>query len=622
MSTTAPRVIELLAPARNADIATAAIDHGADAVYIGASHHGARHAAGNSLEDIRRVVEYAHRFLARVYVTVNTLIYDDELESVRQLVAELYRAGVDAIITQDMALLEMDIPPVALHASTQCDIHTPRRARFLQDAGFSQLVLARELTLDEIRAIRAVTTVPLEAFVHGALCVSYSGNCQASLLATGRSANRGECAQMCRLPYDLIDGNGNRVVTGKHLLSLRDMNRLEHLDSMIDAGIDSFKIEGRLKDIDYVKTVVSAYSDRLDNIIASRPAGSIRRRALGRSIRTFTPDLADTFNRGYTEYFLTTPRPSGHMASFDTPKSAGIDIGVVKSVGPRFITVDTTSTLANGDGLTYYTPAGKLSGFRINRVDGSRLYLTEIPRDIKPGTRLYRNLDIKRDIAMNRNTARRVIDVDMTLRLDVSETHLALDIWLPGTSTIATATVPLQEPRATARKPQREIRHDNLAKLGDTPYRLSSLTDNVPDSLFIPLSLLATLRRDAVQVLDRALRASYPMEHRAPHVESHPRLEQTSTTYSDNIANHLAVDFYRKAGATEITPALEVNTPTGKTRVMVTRYCLRREMGYCLKTPAGKQLKEPLTLRSNYGDMPIEFDCKNCNMHLYAVKKS
>lgn len=644
-----PRILELLAPARNADIAIAAIDHGADAVYIGASHHGARHAAGNSIDDIKRVVEYAHRFRARVYVTVNTIIYDNELEGVKKLITDLYHAGVDAIIVQDMAILEMDLPPIALHASTQCDIHTPERARFLQDAGFSQLVLARELTLDEIRAIRRATTVPLEAFVHGALCVSYSGNCQASLLATGRSANRGECAQMCRLSYDLIDGDGNRVSTDKHLLSLRDMNRLNQLDSMIDAGIDSFKIEGRLKDIDYVKTVVSAYSDRLNDIIASHPQGTLKRRALGRSIRTFTPDLNDTFNRGFTDYFLASPSPAAHMATFDTPKSAGVKIGTVVSVKDRFIIVKTSAELANGDGLTFYDSKGKLAGFRANKVESNKIFPTEMPRDLKPGTTLYRNLNIKRDVAMNRNTARRIIDVDMTLRsthyVDLgqvdppvrassstfiesapqvkgasSSTVLALDISLPGTSITATATIEI--PVAQARTPQAVARQNTLSKLGDTPYTLSTLIDLVDKSLFIPLSLLATLRRDATQALDTALKASYPMEYRRPSDGTVPSLGREDTTYADNIANHLAADFYRQAGATDIVPALEVQAPAGKTRVMVTRYCLRRELGRCLKTPEGKKLKGPLTLRSNYGDMPLEFDCKNCHMHVFATKKA
>lgn len=615
-----PRLLELLAPARNADIAIAAIDHGADAVYIGAAHHGARHAAGNSIDDIRRVVDHARLYDARVYVTLNTLVYDDELTAVERLATSLYHAGVDALIVQDMSLLRLDLPPIALHASTQCDIRTPHRARFLQDAGFSQLVLARELTLDEISAIRSATTVPLEAFVHGALCVSYSGNCQASCMATGRSANRGECAQMCRLPYDLIDGNGNRVLTGKHLLSLRDMNRIESLSAMIDAGIDSFKIEGRLKDADYVKTVVSAYSDRLDAIIAARGDGMLRRRSRGRVTRSFTPALDLSFNRGYTDYFLHRRRPGGLMAGFDTPKSAGTPVATVtRSIG-RTLTIKSDTTLANGDGLTYFDPRGELHGFRLNRVDGNTLYPAS-PVSIKPGTRLYRNHDARREALMARtDTARRVIDVTMTLRTAADGRTLALDIAMAGDGQGAAASVTLDAPPDKARSPQHEVRRNTLAKLGDTPYSLARLDDRIDGNTFVPLSVLTSLRRDAVAALDAARRASAQLElRRRP--ASAPALGRTGTDYTDNIANRVAADFYREAGAMSISPAIELEQPAGRTRVMLTRYCLRRELGRCLRTPDGSGLAGPLTLRGIYGDMPLEFDCANCEMSVFFDKK-
>ncbi|MDE5635474.1 MAG: U32 family peptidase, partial [Muribaculaceae bacterium] len=370
---------------------------------------------------------------------------------------------------QDMALLEMKLPPIALHASTQCDISGPGRARFLEQAGFSQLVLARELTLEEIKAVRKATTVPLEAFVHGALCVSYSGNCQASQVITGRSANRGECAQICRLPYDLIDGAGNRVLSGKHLLSLRDMNRLEWLGEMVDAGVDSFKIEGRLKDADYVKTVVSAYSRELDRIVSERPG--LRRRSRGRVTRTFEADLDGSFNRGYTDYFLHHRRPSVSMASIDTPKAVGTPVGVVTRVAGREITVRSHVELANGDGLTFFSHTGQLQGFRVNRVEGSTLYLQSKIDGLVTGTRLFRNHDIRREAMLARTTARRVIDVDMTLRLASGGRLLALDIALAGNRSFeVTTTVPLGQPFSTARTPQHKARQETLSKLGNTVY--------------------------------------------------------------------------------------------------------------------------------------------------------
>ncbi len=613
-----PRVLELLAPARNADIAIAAIDHGADAVYIGAAHHGARHAAGNSLDDIARVVEYAHRFDARVYVTLNTLVYDNETVAVKQLVDELYRIGVDALIVQDMALLEMSLPPIALHASTQCDIRTPERARFLQDAGFSQLVLARELTLDEIKEVRAATTVPLEAFVHGALCVSYSGNCQASQVITGRSANRGECAQMCRLPYDLIDGDGNRVIAGKHLLSLRDMNRIKWLGEMIDAGIDSFKIEGRLKDIDYVKTVVSSYSQELDRIVASRP--ELTRRSKGRVMRTFEASLADSFNRGYTDYFLHNRRPSVSMASIDTPKSAGVPVGTVKRVNGKTVEVKSDVEFANGDGLTYFDRSGKLCGFRVNRADGNKLQLTA-PADLRPGTRLFRNHDARREAMMARTTARRVLDLDMVLRPVGNGSRIALDITLHEMPRCtATATAVVADPSALARTDQTAARRDALAKLGGTSYSLLSLDDRLGPDFFVPMSVITSLRREALGVLEVARRASYCREVRRYSTVT-PALEHTSLDYTDNVANRLADRFYRRAGATEIEPAIECAKPRPGTRVMLTRYCLRRELDRCLRTPQGSLLKGPLKLRGAGFEFDLNFDCARCEMSLHTPTK-
>lgn len=611
------RTLELLAPARNADIAIAAIDHGADAVYIGAAHHGARHAAGNSIDDIKRVVDYAHTFDARVYVTLNTLVYDDEINAVKELVKELYRAGVDALIVQDMSLLVMDLPPIALHASTQCDIRTPERARFLQDAGFTQLVLARELTLDEIKQIRAATTVPLEAFVHGALCVSYSGNCQAGQAVMGRSANRGECPQMCRLPYDLIDGKGNKVISSKHLLSLRDMNRLNSLGDMIDAGIDSFKIEGRLKDADYVKTVVDTYSRELDRIVASRP--DLRRRSRGRVTRLVETDLSQTFNRGYTDYFLHRRRPDDiKMASTDTPKSAGVPVGKVTAVKGRTVTVSGNNTFSNGDGLTYFDRTGKLCGFRVNRAEDNTLHLATSV-DLQPGTQLYRNHDVQREAVMARTTATRVNDLDMVLRPLDNGKRIALDVTLHDNSSVsATATADVPDPDAIARTDQSKARRDTLGKLGGTPYALHSLDDTVPAQLFIPVSTIASLRRKAIETLALSLKASYRYERRRPTNVS-PLLDRKHLDYTDNVANALARQFYKQAGAESIDPALELTKARPGTRVMLTRYCLRRELGYCLRTPRGNSLAGPLTLRGAGFDLRLDFDCAKCEMSVFTT---
>ena len=368
--TTTPQSVELLAPARDLETAMAAIAHGADAVYMGAMRFGARRSAGNSVDAIRRAVEYAHKYSAKVYATVNTIVYDDELDDVGKLIGELYHAGVDALIVQDMGILRMDIPPIQLHASTQCDIRTVDKAKFLENAGFSQLVLARELTVEEIRAIRAAVDVPLEYFVHGALCVSYSGRCHASCALTGRSANRGECAQICRLPYDLSDERGV-VERGKHLLSLKDNNQSDRLEALLDAGVTSLKIEGRLKDVAYVKNVTAYYSERLNDICRRNPQRYCRSSS-GRCRYTFEPDPAKSFNRGFTHYFSVGRTPDGELAAPISPKSIGERVGTVVSSKGRTVAVRSDKSFANGDGFVYFD-AQELKGFRANRIDGNRI---------------------------------------------------------------------------------------------------------------------------------------------------------------------------------------------------------------------------------------------------------
>lgn len=608
--------IELLAPARDASVAIAAINHGADAVYIGAPSHGARAAASNSIADIARVCDYAHGFDARVYVTVNTLVYESELRDVERLVADLYGVGVDALIVQDLALLRLDLPPIALHASTQCDIRTPERARFLQDLGFSQLVLPRELTLDEIRAVRAATSVPLEAFVHGALCVSYSGDCRASLMCGGRSANRGECAQICRLPFSLADADAGRIlIENKHLLSLRDLNRLDALADMISAGISSLKIEGRLKDEAYVKNVVSAYDQAL------RALG-VARASRGTVDRTFTPDLSRTFNRGYTSHFLRTSMPApGALAAFESPKSLGLPVAVVKSVSGRRIELkNLREPLANGDGLNFTTGAGAVCGFRVNRFQPpATVFTADAVANLRPGATLRRSFDKAfADALAPADTAVRTIPLDLTLRQAGGVIVLETD---DGTA----ATIPA-DGLAPARTPQLDARRNLLGRLGDTVYRLRSLADLVGPDIFIAPSALAQLRRALVEMLDAGARARFSRPLRAPERTEAAWPEGASLTFHANVANSLAESLYRAHGVSgTIQPALETSRPdtTDGLTVMTTRYCLRRELGACLRdlSTAKKLPANLLLLSQNLPALRLAFDCRNCQMNIQLTSK-
>ncbi len=614
-----PRYIELLAPARNADIAIAAIDCGADAVYIGAPRNGARASATNSIDDIAQVVCYAHKFGARVYVTVNTIIYDDELADVEQMISRLYHIGVDALIVQDMGILRMNIPPIALHASTQCDTRDSAKAKFLEQVGFSQIVLARELTINEIKEIHSHVTVPLEAFIHGALCVSYSGDCHASWALKGRSANRGECAQICRMPWQLTDAEGRVISThhGEHLLSLRDMNRSNSIEQLLDAGVSSFKIEGRLKDIDYVKNVVTYYRRRLDEIIDLHPE-KYRRQSLGTTRIDLKPDLAKTFNRGYTDYFLHG-NPSTGIASMASPKSIGEPVGKVVSVKGGTIVASLSPPLANGDGMGYFSADGVFHGFRLNRVDGSRLYpASEV--NIPQGTTLWRNRNKRWDDEMQQAVPQRIIPITMTLRGADSQV-IVLDIsYQRVNGTKATVSTTLSQDFIEAKTPQESQRMRVMSKLGDTIYQLEALNDLLGER-FVPASTLTQLRRDGIELLNRTIRSTHPFSYRRNENHQAPLPRGTVITYHDNVANELARRFYHEHGATSIESALETDKSgvASETRVMTTRYCLRRELGACLKTPAGKNLpvgdlylnNGPLRLRAHC-------DCAACRMTLYT----
>ena len=591
--------LELLAPAKNADIAIQAILCGADAIYMGASSHGARRAAANSIDDMRRVVDFAHQYNAKVYATVNTIIYDSELREVEKLISDLYRIGVDALIIQDMGILRMDIPPIELHASTQCDIRDVEKARFLSEVGFSRLVLARELSLAEISAIHAAVPSSLEAFIHGALCVSYSGDCRASFMNNGRSANRGECAQICRLPYDLVDSRGNVLKRESHLLSLRDLNRSNSIADMAEAGVSSFKIEGRLKDEAYVKNTVAAYSRILDRLVEDSD-GKYVRQSIGRSRPGFNPSLDKTFNRGYTPYFLSGKAPSKGLASFGSPKAIGVKIGKVLSCTPKIITAELSASLANGDGLGYFNKDGIFTGFRLNRVDGSKLYPAS-PQAIPAGTVLYRNRDKEFDDVIAAAQPVRTIDENMVLRL-VYDNRICLELSdNDGNAVTVTTTLERIDPAVT---PQESPRRRILDKLGGTIYHAGKIIDLV-GNYFIPASVLAQLRRDGVEKLDMARRINYKFGYRLPENMDVAFPKGDVLTIHDNVANRLAQEFYKSHGVTKVMPAVEVERPSGEIPVMTTRYCLRKE------------LPSDLYLVSGSVRMRVEFDCKNCRMNLY-----
>ena len=609
---TKPRALELLAPAGNVEIGRQAIVHGADAVYIGGSSHGARAKASNSVDDIARLVDFAAPYGVKIYVTVNTIVYDAELRQVEKLVGDLYRIGVDALIVQDMSLLRLDIPPIALHASTQCDTRDAAKARFLADCGFSQIVIARECSLAETAEICRAVDVPVEAFVHGALCVSYSGDCRASYAIGGRSANRGCCAQVCRMPFDLIDGDGSVVARDRHLLSLRDLNRLNDLEAMAAAGVSSFKIEGRMKDASYVKNVTAAYRAALDRLIQSNPDKYFRP-SRGIEQIDFRPQLQKSFNRGFTDYF-THGRPSAPLAFFDSPKSIGERVGSVVSSSRNTLTAHLEAALNNGDGLTFRCSDGSIVGGRLNRIDGNRLIMQK-PLSLPKGTPVYRNSDIRWDDMLSRPTATRTVPIAVELTV-APDGRFVLSGRIIDENVEVTVTTDFMA--MPAQKSGTEARRKTLSKLGDTPYRLAEFTDRCDDR-FIPLSELTAMRRKLTDALTDTIKARKPLELRRPMKEG-LRLERRLTVH-DNVANVEAEKFYRGLGATVTERAAEVSGPVkpGST-VMTTRYCLRREMGACLKEGGAEKLKEPLKLVTGPNRFELEFDCRNCRMNVIFSK--
>lgn len=607
------RTIELLAPARDAEIGIEAIKHGADAVYIGPENFGARAVACNSTGDIERLAQFAHQYCAKVYATVNTILYDNELHDVERLITALYRVGVDAIIVQDHGILRLDIPPIALHASTQCDLRTPGKARFLASLGYSQLVMARELTIKEIAEIHnAVPQVPLEAFVHGALCVSYSGRCQVSQVLKGRSSNRGACAQMCRLPYDLEDADGNTILKNKHLLSLRDFNASHHLLEMLEAGVSSFKIEGRLKDAAYVKNVVAYYRQRLDEIIAAHP-NLYRRASVGASTFPFSPDLNKSFNRSFTSYFLSGRflANGNSMASLQTPKSMGESLGTVIHAHGKVLKIDTHDRLANGDGVSYFTATGEYAGFRVNKVEGEKVILKDAVK-IPVGTKLYRTSDKMFEDTLAKPSAERRIAVDAQLRYVQDSLVLKLIDERGCEVTHCVAPIVLE----TAKSSQEERQQEVLSKLGNTVYCLHSA--RLLGHLFIPSSVLTRLRRETVELLDHASQITRLREVRKLEDREAPSFS-ARLNYADNVSNLLAKKLFSDHHAIVTEPAIECEKPNRPAPVMHTRYCLRRELGACKRDKRAKQLPEPLYLHNGSTRLRVECDCHACEMKLYIA---
>jgi putative protease len=628
-----PHQLELLAPARDADIGIDAVNHGADAVYIGGPSFGARAAAANDIADIARLVAHAHRFNARIFATLNTILADDELEPARQQVWQLYDAGVDALIIQDMGLLELDLPPIQLHASTQCDIRTPEKAAFLQDVGLSQIVLARELDLAQIAAIRAATRpeTVLEFFVHGALCVAYSGQCYISHAHTGRSANRGDCSQACRLPYRVTDMEGRIVAHDKHVLSMKDNNQSANLEALVDAGIRSFKIEGRYKDMGYVKNITANYRRLLDELIERRP--EFARASCGRTTFAFTPDPNQNFNREFTDYFVAGRKDD--IGAFDSPKNPGLPIGHVTKVGEKWVELETddpAAVLNNGDGLCYYTLQKELAGLAINRAEkvgeGTWRVFPRDPvaglKDLRSGTAINRNRDMAWLRMLEKPSAERRIGV--WLRLSETGDGFALALTDEDGHTATVSAAHAKDAAKDAARAEATLTQ-HLGKLGATIFGPVDVALDWTQPWFLPASFVNALRRDAVAALEAARAAAYVRPPRARPVEPPAIYPEDTLTYLANVYNHKARDFYAKHGVKLIAAAYESHEETGEVSLMITKHCVRYSLSLCPKQAKGVTGVQgtvraaPLTLINGSEKLTLRFDCRACEMHVVGKLK-
>ncbi|EAB6675572.1 U32 family peptidase [Salmonella enterica subsp. enterica] len=612
-----PHYLELLSPARDAAIAREAILHGADAVYIGGPGFGARHNASNSLRDIADLVPFAHRYGARIFVTLNTILHDDELEPAQRLITDLYNTGVDALIVQDMGILELDIPPIELHASTQCDIRSVEKAKFLADVGFSQIVLARELNLSQIAAIHQATDATIEFFIHGALCVAYSGQCYISHAQTGRSA--------CRLPYTLKDDQGRVVSYEKHLLSMKDNDQTANLGALIDAGVRSFKIEGRYKDMSYVKNITAHYRQMLDAIIEQR--GDLARASVGRTEHFFVPSTEKTFHRGSTDYFVNARK--GDIGAFDSPKFIGLPVGEVLNVAKDYLDVEATEPLANGDGLNVLIKR-EVVGFRANTVEKTghnryRVWPNDMPADlhkVRPHHPLNRNLDHNWQQALTKTSSERRVAVD--IMLGGWQEQLILTLTSEDGVCITHTLDGVFEEANNSEKALNNLKA-GLAKLGQTPYYARDMQVTLPAALFVPNSLLNQFRREAIDMLDAARLAHYQRGRRKPVAQPAPVYPQTHLSFLANVYNHKAREFYHRYGVQLIDAAYEAHQEKGEVPVMITKHCLRFAFNLCPKQAKGNIKSWKATpMQLVHGDevLTLKFDCRPCEMHVIGKIKN
>ncbi|MCY7259559.1 peptidase U32 family protein [Pseudomonas protegens] len=625
--------LELLSPARDVAIAREAILHGADAVYIGGPSFGARHNASNEVGEIAQLVEFARRYHARVFTTLNTILHDNELEPARKLIHQLYDAGVDALIVQDLGVMELDIPPIELHASTQTDIRTLERARFLDQAGFSQLVLARELNLKEISAIAAETDAAIEFFIHGALCVAFSGQCNISHAQTGRSANRGDCSQACRLPYTLKDEHGGVIAYEKHLLSMKDNNQSANIRALVEAGVRSFKIEGRYKDMAYVKNITAYYRQRLDDVLEDRP--DLARASSGRTAHFFVPDPDKTFHRGSTDYFVSERKID--IGAFDSPTFTGLPVGTVEKVGKRDLQVVTFEPLSNGDGLNLLIKR-EVVGFRANiaeargefEEDGEKRYryrvepneMPEALQRLRPNHPLSRNLDHNWQQALTRTSAERRIGLSWLATLREERLQLT------ATSEEGiSASVTLDGPFGVANKPEQALGQlqDLLGQLGTTLYHATDIKLDAPQAYFIPNSQLKALRREVIEALDTARVAAHPRGTRKAESNPPPVYPESHLSFLANVYNQKARDFYHRHGVQLIDAAFEAHEEHGDVPVMITKHCLRFSFNLCPKQAKGvtgvRTKVAPMQLVHGDEVLTLKFDCKPCEMHVVGKIK-
>ena len=600
--------IELLAPAKNLETGMAAINYGADAIYIGAPKFGARSAAGNTLEDIGELIKYAHKYWAKVFITMNTILYDHELKEAEELIHQLYKLGADALIVQDMGVLEMNLPPIELHASTQTHNYDLDRIKFLEQVGFKRIILARELSLDQIKEIRKNTTAELEYFIHGALCVSLSGQCYFSHAVGGRSANRGECSQACRMKYDLVDGEGKVIAKDKHLLSLKDLNLSGHMKELVESGICSLKIEGRLKDSSYLKNVTNYYRKELDDVFAKK--NEFKKASSGTVKPNFEPDLERTFNRGFTNYFFTGRIPE--IANFHTPKSLGKEIGKIVDIRKDHFIIDTKFEIHNGDGLCFFNHNKLLKGILVNGVKGKQVFPNDMSMLVK-GAVLYRNNDHEFAKTLKRDNSIRRISAD--LFLEFKENILTL---FAADENDISASVQLKEKFELARNAEMAITNlkNQLSKSGDSIYSINSIETNFTEAPFIQAKVLNELRRQVLDSLtENRLNAFQQPKTKA--LISHPQYHTKNLNYMGNVVNCKAEEFYHKCGVEKIEKGFELQSNFKGKTIMTTKHCLRHEFGMCNKeVSTGQKTNQPLYLVDNKNRYKLEFQCQRCEMKI------